>query len=334
MFFLSTQPDMPNKFKNAGFAGYIYYTVNPKTYKPALALFNYALGTTTLISHSKKDFLHYLSLEENIKKTGGLVMLDNSYLKQKLDGERTGLSISQIVELLSSLKILKIFPETINPEFALRAARNFDIKDMPEINDKKIDEITELLKKNNFKAIFEETETPPAIKLSQSHPISVYIKKLNAQENETESYNEFVKGIIEKILAAGVLRKKRKANGLQDKTYEIILGRALLLQAQNKTAGFGVSKKVSEIEGKNMLEAEEKLYETLQPLILYAFLTDKEIADKKLVDKELTDKRAQAINSIIELIPAIAEERRRNLTKDDIKPNININNYKSILAAA
>ena len=67
-----------------------------------------------------------------------------------------------------------------------------------------------------------------------------------------------------------------------------------------------------------MKEAEEKLYETLQNLMPKAF----------------EDKEPQALNAIAELIPEIAEERRKKLTKDEIKPDMDMKSYENILFAA
>jgi hypothetical protein len=67
-----------------------------------------------------------------------------------------------------------------------------------------------------------------------------------------------------------------------------------------------------------MKEAEDNLYTALQLLAPKAF----------------EEKDPKAINAIAELIPAIAQERRRKLGKDDIKPEMNINAYRSILSAA
>jgi ATP-dependent RNA circularization protein (DNA/RNA ligase family) len=204
-------------------------------------------------------------------------------------------------------------PQKMTPEFALRAARNFDVTDMPEISMEKIDEIIRLYSDSNFEGIIKSLNLPDV------HPISVYITKLRSQTDDAEAYNSFVTGIIEKLLTSESLRRAHKGAGLQDKYYEIVLGRALVLQAmeKEKTRGKGVSVKHDYL-GRTMKEAEEKLFETLQSLIPKAF----------------DSKDPQAINAIAELIPAIAEERRKRLTRDDLKPDMSMKNYESILSAA
>ena len=50
--------------------------------------------------------------------------------------------------------------------------------------------------------------------------------------------------------------------------------------------------------------------------------------------KAFEDKEPQALNAIAELIPEIAEERRKKLTKDEIKPDMDMKSYENILFAA
>jgi hypothetical protein len=147
--------------------------------------------------------------------------------------------------------------------------------------------------------------------------VEIYISKLKSQTADGKVYDSFVIGITEKILAANALRKVYKLNGLQDKTMEIILGRALLLQALEKTQGAGAIVLHDSI-GKTMKEAEEKLAGIIMELSSEAF----------------ENKNPKAINSIAELIPAIAESRRKKFIKEDIKPEMNVKDYESILSAA
>jgi hypothetical protein len=64
-----------------------------------------------------------------------------------------------------------------------------------------------------------------------SDVISVYISKIERQvegrEDKEEIKEVLVKGIIERVLVAEVLRRKNKGLGLMDKKHEIILGKAL-----------------------------------------------------------------------------------------------------------
>ncbi|MCL2144098.1 MAG: hypothetical protein FWH43_01185 [Endomicrobia bacterium] len=326
--------EMPVKFKDAGFSGYVY----PKA--SGFEMYNYALGTTSELS-TLENFDPNLSLEENIKKAGAMVVLNNSELRKKLDERRSGLEILGIIEIISSIKILKIFPEKITPEFALRAARNFEVSDMPVMSSEKaIAAMKEFYENENKDDAF--TALVSSLNLQQSHPVSVYILKLKSQmtdDIETTS-NAFVKGITEKILAANALRDANKLNdklyGLQDRTLEIILGRVLVSQILENTKGEGVSaKNEHRVKDGTMREAEKQLYEIIQLLRPIAF-EDEEIS-QQLTDTEMKAKskeKAQAINSLAELIPAFAEERRKNLTKDDIKPEFNMKDFESILTAA
>ena len=307
VFVFTDSAKMPSALENAGFAGFAY--TDAETQKTHL--YNYALGSAS-DSSTLNNFSSVQELENSIKNATGTIIINNSQLKGIINGERSGMIIGQIIETLSSFKILKMFtPEKMTDEFALKAARNFSIKDMPEITSEKAAQITALFAANNFEGIIK------TLNLKESHPISVYIMKIRSQSQDINVYNAFVTGMTEKILAADSLRKAYKSNGLQDKNYEIILGRALLLQALEKTEGKGISVSPDSI-GRTMKEAEENLYEALQSLMPKAF----------------DNKEARAINAIIELIPAIAEERRRELNKDDIKPDMDMRQYQSILSAA
>jgi hypothetical protein len=52
------------------------------------------------------------------------------------------------------------------------------------------------------------------------------------------------------------------------------------------------------------------------------------------MEKAFENNDPEAINAIIELIPAISEERRTFALTDAIKPKMNIKNYAKILSDA
>lgn len=306
VFLMTDSSEMPSRFANASFAGYVYK--NEKSGKTEL--YNYALGTASQIK--TVNITSQAALEEEIRKAGENVILNNSQLVEVFNLQKTGIAMSQIVDILSGFKILKMFtPQKMTPDFALSAARNFETSDMPEIDAEKINEIVNLYSAGNF------DELIASLNLPQAHPISVYITKIKSQTQEADVYNSFVTGITEKILAADSLKKAHKAIGLQDKNYETILGKALILQVQLKTEGKGVSVNHNEL-ARTMKEAEDKLFDTLQSLMPQAF-------DRK---------DPKAINAIAELIPAIAEERKKRLVRDDLKPDMDMKNYENILTAA
>ncbi|MCL1973084.1 MAG: hypothetical protein FWG57_08915 [Endomicrobia bacterium] len=312
--------EVPNDLKNAGFAGHILTNAEGK-----IEIHNYALGSVSTVTKAK-DFNTLEELEEQVRTAPpGYFMISSSQFNNAITSEKSGLFISQIIEAISSMKILKMFtPEKMTPDFALNAARNFDIKDMPQMSPEQELEVAIAYDAGNYREIIS------ALDLPQSHPISVYITKLESQTSQMkeidkkETYDAFVSGLIEKILTAKALRKAHKPNGLQDKNYEIILGRALVFQIWENAEGKGLE--ISEKQFTSNLtkrQAENQLYAKIQELMQTAFGEDTEKTAK-----------VKAINSIIELIPPIAEERRKNLTKDDIKPDFSMKDYESILSAA
>jgi hypothetical protein len=216
-----------------GFAGYI----SENTVTSKQNLYDFALGAETEIE-TINDFNNSQELEDNLKKVKGLALINNLQLRKVINGERTGLSIMKIVEMLSSFKILKIFTnKPITAEFALKAAGNFEISDIPKLNEENIVKLNEIIKSNKY----DIAKLREALGISENgvDAVSVYIAKLQNQtegkENSSEIMNAFVKGIVEKALVAHVLRVNRKEFGLKNKSQEIILGRAIVIGIQQNT---------------------------------------------------------------------------------------------------
>jgi hypothetical protein len=306
------------QYESLGFAGYI--EVNEVDNKHNL--YNFALGTASEIE-TVNDFNSPQELEENLKKVKGLALINNLQLRKVINGERTGLSITQIVEMLSSFKILKIFAnKPITVEFAFNAGRNFEIANIPRIDEDNIVKLNEMIKSNNY----DIAKLREALGISENgaDAVSVYLAKLQNQTegkgNSREIMNAFVKGIVERVLVAHVLRVERKEFGLKDKNQEIILGRAIVIGIQQGTNFDKNDGRIlnSFVAGLTVSEAESKLNEALPELMEQAF--------------EQNDPKA--INAIIELIPGLAERRETFELSDDIKPRIDIRNYANILSAA
>ncbi|MDR2252202.1 MAG: hypothetical protein LBD98_05245 [Endomicrobium sp.] len=306
------------QYESLGFAGCIDANEVDNKHN----LYNFALGTVSEIE-TVNDFNNPQELEENLKKVKGLALINNLQLRKVINGERTGLSVTQIVEMLSSFKILKIFAnKPITVEFAFNAGRNFEIANIPRIDEDNIVKLNEMIKNGTF----ELADLMEALSISENRvdAISVYITKLQNQtegkENSRKIMNAFVKGIVERVLVAHVLRFERKEFGLKDKNQEIILGRAIVIGIQQGTNFDKNDGRIlnSFVAGLTVSEAESKLNEALPELMEQAF--------------EQND--PNAINAIIELIPGLAERRETFELSDDIKPRIDIRNYVSILSAA
>lgn len=306
------------QYETLGFAGYIYE--NTVTNKQNL--YNFALGAASEIE-TVNDFNSPQELEENMKKVKGLALINNLQLRKVINGERTGLSITQIVEMLSSFKILKIFAnKPITAEFAFSAGRNFEIANIPRIDEDNIAKLNEMIKSNNY----DIAKLREALGISENgvDAVSVYLAKLQNQTegkgNSREILDAFVKGVVERALVAYILRSKDKALGLKDRNQEIILGRAIIIGIQQGTNLDKNDSRILEsfVAGVTVSEAESKLNEVLPELMEQAF--------------EQND--PNAINAIIELIPAVAERRETFELSDDIKPRIDIRNYANILSAA
>ncbi|MDR1474867.1 MAG: ABC transporter permease [Endomicrobium sp.] len=301
------------RYEYVGLAGYVYKN----------KLYNFALGGESEIE-TIEGFNSTQELEESLRAAKGVVLIKNEEIVNVIGRARTGLEIRQLVEMLSSLKILKIFArKEITEEFALNVGRNFEIEDMPEMDEESIARVSEMIKKGEMKV----ESLRLALKVSEegSDVISVYITKLERElegrREKEEIIRGLVRGVVERVLVADKLRKKGKEKGLRDRNEEIILGRALVASIKENTGFEEREREVLEtfISGvKTVGEAEEKLREVLP----------------ELMEKAFDGKEAEAINTIIELIPAIEEERRRIDLRENIKPRMNIRNYAKILSAA
>lgn len=316
------QNKLQNELEKLGFAGYV--SLNTKTGK--FELFNYFLRSASDVK-TIDDFINAENLENEIKKSSGNVMISNKALRNIIHSERSGMIINQIVEILSSAKILKLFtPADITPEFAMKAARNFSISEVPELSKIASSEtaVRELVQRAaegkittaDLRTMLLESGVP------QSNTVLVYLTKLESQvkgktsEEAAEIFKAFTAGFVEKMLAADKLRKSFKPYGLKDRNYETILGKAMFQQLLQQTESKGVSLSARNL-GKTLKEAEEKLAEELNALLPKAFEANDPVA----------------INTLIELIPPIAEQELK-MEADDIRPTFNMRNVEKIMAAA
>ncbi|MDR1696356.1 MAG: hypothetical protein LBR69_07010 [Endomicrobium sp.] len=290
----------------AGFAGYVSSGDG--------ALYDFALDSSVKVKTGV--FYDIPSLEEDMRNSGGIYVIENTLLKNALDSERNAMGIRDLVEILTSVKILKVFRlRPVTEESALNAARNFEIKDIPGLDGQNIEALKALISARDFSA--QDFKAALGIKENAADPVSVYLMKLKTgTDNNAAIAKSFMLGIIEKALTADILRKYGKEYGLKDIGHETILGRALF--AKVKYAIGDTAPDITPDSFKTVKEAEEKLNGALAELMPKAF----------------DDKDAKSVNAIIELIPAIGEERRKLVVTDDIKPAMNIRNYGSILSAA
>jgi hypothetical protein len=205
------------------------------------------------------------------------VLIKNEQIESVIGRARAGLVISQIVEMLSSLKILKIFArKEVTEELALKVGRNFEIEDMPEMNEESIVRLRRMI--NTDEMNVEALRLALNIPENGSDVICVYITKLEREvegrREKEEIIRAFVRGVVERALVADILRKKGKENGLRDRNEEIILGRAVMASIKENTGFDERDRKVVErftSEVKTVGQAEEKLGEALPELMERAF---------------------------------------------------------------
>ncbi|MCL2144533.1 MAG: metallophosphoesterase [Endomicrobia bacterium] len=302
------------KYRAAGLTGYSYLISKDRG-----VLNNFVLDSET--EFKMDEFNDLESLEENMRKSPGIYIIQNSMFKNAINSERSNIGINNIVKILSSVKILKVFhSKPITADFARSAARNFEITDIPNIKANNVEALQNLISAKDFSAA--EFKNALGIRENAVDPVSVYLIKLESrtvninEQDKREIIKAFMLGIIEKALAAENLRKAHKEYGLKDRNHEIILGRALFEKILHNIGNDNPD--ITPDSFRTVKEAEEKLNETLAALMPKAF----------------ENKDAKAINAIIELIPAIGQERKMFEINDTVKPAMNIRNYEKILTAA
>ncbi|MCL2334759.1 MAG: hypothetical protein FWC57_01695, partial [Endomicrobia bacterium] len=326
----SPSSEIPAEFKEAGFAGFLYHTGADKK---EIALRDFTLGSgrenddiklNKYLRNYSKDIEE--DIAQQLKNSTGPMLIDNADFNNMISEERDPDAISRVVAILSGLKILKTFSaKKMDAAFARNAARNFDLADVPAFDEEEVSLMMTMYNSKKFDDIISLLGIKDLTdKDSRVNPLSVYMAKLKSRTQDIEVRNAFLEGMVERILTAKVLKEASKAGGLENRDDEIILGRVLVLQLTEKTAGKGVSI-TPESLGNTMKEAQDKLYATLH---------GSQEGQQSLMEKAFDSKDPQAINSIIELIVALDDERRKPLITDKIKPAMNVKNYESMLTAA
>lgn len=299
---------------SAGFAGHTY--IVDKESGEGAAIEIYASGAK-LDAAIAQGFESAGELERNLKNSEGFIIIKNSNLKKIINEERSGMYIAQLAESISGFKILKIFAQKpLTEEFVKNAARNFEMRDIPSLPDEKMLEFKKILKKNSGKIGLDEFVS--LTELKRHHPVFVYIMKLRSKTKGDEKIiNAFLEAVAEKMLAAEALGKAYKEQGLKDRELETVLARALLKSLINDTQNKGALIK-AETLGRSMKEAQDRLNGAIG----------------SLMDDAFENNSPEALNSIIELIPALAESGKSIEINNDINPDMNIGNYGRILSSA
>jgi hypothetical protein len=302
------------RYQMLGLAGYVYEK----------ELKNFALGSSIKMEEIGK-FNNEKELEDSLKESKGIVLINNTELKRVIEETRTGLGISRIISMLSSMKVIKIFKSrAISREYVEGVVRNIEIKDIPEVEENGMKRIKDMVRNKDLKNI-ENVKEVLGIEEKGSNVISVYIKKiereLEGREDKEEIMEVLVRAIVERVLVAEELRSKGKELGLRDKNHEIILGKALIARMER-----GI-----EYDNKEKREIEE-FVKGLKTEIEVEVKLNKELPE--LVEMGIEGNEEEAVRKIIELIGEISEGKMKVEIREEIRPKMDIRNYKSILSAA
>jgi hypothetical protein len=277
-------------YERMGFAGYV----------EGKDLSNFVLGSKVEIEDIG-EFRNERELEESLREAKGVVLIENSELKKVIEESRTGLSIGELIGVLTNIKkVISIFKNRgISKEEVEGVVRNIEIKDIPEVNEEIMRGIREMVRDKDMR--IENLKKILKVSEKGSDVISVYIskveKEVEGREDKEEIEEVLVKGIIERELVAEVLRRKNKGLGLKDKKHEIMLGKALMESVERGIEyDKGDNREVEEfVEGlKTEMEVEVKLNKELAELMVRGIEGEEE-----------------AVRKIIELIPEISEGKGR-----------------------
>jgi hypothetical protein len=301
------------EYERMGFAGYV----------EGRELVSFEMGSRVEIEEIG-GFRNERELEEKLREAKGMVMIENSELKRVIEGSRTGLSIGDLIGILSSIKkVISIFSgRAISKEEVEGVVRNIGIEEMPEVSQEGLERIREMVRDKELMDI-ENLKKALSITGRGSDVVSVYIGKVERQVEGREDREEIMKvlvsSIIEKVLVVEELRREGKDLGLRDKSQEEVLGRALVKRMEKGIEGEGKKGYVEEfVKGiKTQKEAEEKLNSELVGL-----------------KARMEEGEVEAVEKIIELIPEISEGRRKVEVREDVRPRMDTKAYRSILTAA
>jgi hypothetical protein len=223
------------------------------------------------------------------------------------------------------MKVIKVFRgRVISKEYVEGVVRNIEIKDIPEVEENGMKRIKDMVRNKDLMNI-ENVKEVLGIEEKGSNVISVYISKidreLEGREDREEIKEVLVRAIVERVLVAEELRSKGKELGLRDKNHEIILGKALMASMER-----GI-----EYDNKKKRETEE-FVKGLKTEIEVEVKLNKELAE--LVEMGIEGDKEEGVRKIIELIGEISEGKMKVEIREEIRPKMDIRNYKSILSAA
>lgn len=245
-------------------------------------------------------------------------ILNINDLKVLLSGGK--MSLIDRVALTEMLKntLLSLYnSNTLSSEYVKKVAYAWDRYKLP-LSNKNFEVLIETVTNGSINEILSELGIR-----NGSSPVKTYLEKIESNmdvnDRKTKLYGlqrAFLTAIVERMLAKERLDSVGKTTGLADQEFEIVLGKKLLEQKINKTYDKGILIDSDMFIQQNNVNAS----------IFYNRL------NKKI--KELCEsKDPMAINTLVEIIPVLAEERI--IQRYDKKEYLfDINNVKQILSAA
>ena len=294
-----------------GFDGYLH-----RDNRGNLYIHDFALATD-INANMVEGFNNSDTLFEKLRDTQNIKIIKNSEIVKNLSGDdRSILDRTGFLRILKGINILGALKKDMNnEEFIANAAYALKSGAIPDMNGVSDEQLASMLQKEDISGIVK------AMRLSDSHPIAIYLNKI-AHNVEDKSrvgvlQRKFLESIAERVLIARTV-----AGELVNKDMEKTLGKALIAKAVFKTFGNNDdSVKISEQEFKKRYSG-DFLQNELK----------KEAGN--LAAEAFKNKNVVAVNTLIELIPAIAEVKFRiNVDKNSIA-QFDVREMKNLLSAA
>lgn len=296
-----------------GFDGYMAFNADKKNYY----IHDFALSTETE-ANIVENYTDSKELEEELSKTQGIKIIKNSQIVETLANDRSIIDRFGFMHMLKGSRLLAVLKKDIYSEsFIKNAAYNLKEDYIPSIKDESLR--AELIIALENKDIERAKEI---LSVVSNHAISAYMDKIYNNVNDKNEallrQLDFLEAITEKMLV-----KQEVVGELVNKELEKTLGKALRIRLYEKIKGDNNDSKIISADEFRAKVSPDTLEWELDRKI-------NELAMKGFDAKPDT----VALNSIIELIPAIADVRFNIKVSSESLKGFDVRSMQNILSAA
>jgi hypothetical protein len=266
-------------------------------------------------------------LERQIKEVEGKIILRNNQLEKILSEAKSAHEQSAIKRIFSVVLKAGIMRRNRLENLV----NNWSIKDFEDVRKEEYEKIAEGIKAGKSNEEIVKEWAGSAGENVMKLKIKIYLKSAWYKDAEPEIREDFCKNIVMKIIAKEALEKAGKGNGLKEKKWEMILGKAISIKTENATEALEYSDEemkkmkndISQGGNETMANMEERIAKELKEL--EEKMEEKDQSGKFTEEAKAAAKKAEAM-----IVLFSQEERDAIQTKEDIETQ----DYKKILSAA